>query len=108
MNTIPASIRSSFSGDFFSSRRFLQSSRPAAASFSIVSAASRRSAGSATPSTAPAFRASAAPYCSPVAIHSIAVSAPHTRDRRTVPPQPGKMPSFVSGRPTFACVDMTR
>ena len=42
------------------------------------------------------------------AIHSIALSTPKRRDRRTVPPQPGKMPSLTSGKPTDAAVDITR
>ena len=99
---MPASIASSFRGAFFSARRALQSSLPSAASLSMASAASRRLAGATTASTAPAFSASAADHCSPPAIHSIAVSAPQRRDRRTVPPQPGNRPSFVSGRPTAA------
>ena len=106
--TIPASIAFSFSGAFFSSRRAFQSSLPSAASFSMPRAASRRSAGATAASTAPTLSASAADHDSPPAIHSIAVSAPQRRESRTVPPQPGKMPSFVSGRPTLASVDIAR
>ena len=35
----------------------------------------------------------------PVSIMSIAFGAPTRRGRRALPPQPGKMPSFTSGRP---------
>ena len=106
--TIPASTALSFRGPFFSSRRAFQSSLPSAASFSMPRAASRRSAGAVTASTAPTFSASAADHCSPPAIHSMAVSAPQRRESRTVPPQPGKRPSFASGRPTLASDDIAR
>jgi hypothetical protein len=105
---IPASIALSLSGAVFSARRAFQSSLPSAASRSMPSAASRRSPGATTASTAPALSASVAAHCSPPAIHSIAVSAPHRRESRTVPPQPGKSPSFVSGRPTCAAWDIAR
>ena len=61
-----------------SSPRGAPSSRacPSAASLSMPRAASRRSAGATTASTAPTFSASAADHCSPPAIHSMALSAP--------------------------------
>ena len=102
------SILSRVSGEVFSAWRFFQSSPPAAASFRTPMADARSSALSTTPSTAPIFSASPAPHCSPDAIHSIALSAPARRERRTVPPQPGKIPSFVSGRPTFVSAAITR
>ena len=74
----------------------------------MVRAASRSFSGATTASTAPSFSAASGRFSLPVAIHSTALSTPITRGRRTVPPKPGKMPSFTSGTPMRAAVDMTR
>ena len=75
---------------------------------SLLSAASFNFSGATTASTACTFSA-ASGFCGvPPAIHSMALSAPIRRGRRTVPPKPGKMPSLVSGRPICAVVDITR
>ena len=76
-------------------------------SLTMARAASRNLSGATTASTAPSFNATSALRSAPVAIHSTAVSRPITRGRRTVPPKPGKMPSFTSGKPIFAVADMT-
>ena len=71
-------------------------------------AAARTWPGATTASTIPACSASRAGYWVPLAIHSMAVSAPARRDSRTVPPQPGKIPSLVSGTPTRVSSASTR
>ncbi len=75
---------------------------------SVARATARSSSGEATASTAPAFRALSARCSVAPAIQVAASSTPMMRGRRTVPPQPGRMPSLVSGRPTLAAVLMTR
>ncbi len=50
----------------------------------------------------PSAFASAAPTMRPVAAISAAATTPASRGRRCVPPAPGTMPSFTSGRPSFA------
>ena len=74
----------------------------------IVSAASRSSSGATTASTAPSLSAASAFLSCPAQINSTALSMPITRGMRTEPPKPGKMPSFTSGKPTDAVVDITR
>ena len=108
MNAIIDSIGFSFTGASFSARFAFQSSRPAIASRTIASAASRSCSGATTASTAPSFSAASALRSLPVQIHSIALSTPITRGMRTLPPKPGKMPSLTSGKPTDAAVDITR
>ena len=108
VNAIIDSIWFSLMGASFSARFAFQSSRPAIACFTIASAASRSFSGATTASTAPSFSAASAFLSAPVQIHSIALSTPITRGRRTLPPKPGKMPSFTSGKPTDAAVDITR
>lgn len=76
--------------------------------FSIESAASRSCSGATTASTAPSFSAASAFLSAPAQIHSTALSTPMMRGMRTDPPKPGKMPSFTSGKPTDAAVDITR
>ena len=44
-------------------------------------------------------RAALADRVRPVSIMSIALGEPTSRGNRALPPQPGKMPSFTSGRP---------
>ena len=78
------------------------------ADLSIAIDCSRRASGATTASTAPIFRALSARFSAPMQIHSIALSAPITRDRRTVPPKPGIRPSLTSGKPTLAFSDITR
>ena len=64
-----------------------------------ATAASTSTAGSAILSTRPIVLAELADSVRPVSIMSIAFGAPTRRGRRALPPQPGKMPSFTSGRP---------
>ena len=56
----------------------------------------------------PNLSASRAFFGVPVAINSRALSIPMTRVVRTVPPNPGKIPNCVSGRPIIAFSLMTR
>ena len=78
------------------------------ASLSIAMPAPRSLSGATTASTIPTFNAAAALYSFPVVIHSSALSLPITRGRRTVPPKPGIIPSFTSGKPMRAVVSATR
>ena len=55
-----------------------------------------------TRSTMPSDNASAAVTMRPLAISSTAAAGPARRGRRCVPPAPGTMPSFTSGRPSLA------
>ncbi|MNO00984.1 hypothetical protein D3C81_2210080 [compost metagenome] len=64
-----------------------------------AAAVSTSTAGAATLSTKPMARAALAETVRPVSIRSIAAGAPISLGRRALPPQPGKMPSLVSGRP---------
>ena len=102
------SIALSFSLAFFSSRRACQLISPAMADFSIATACSCSLSAATTASTAPSFSALSGRFSAPMQIHSIALSAPITRGRRTVPPKPGIRPSLTSGRPTLALSDMIR
>jgi len=45
---------------------------------------------------------------SPLVIISSARCAPKMRGKRCVPPAPGKIPSFTSGKPSFADGTATR
>ena len=71
-------------------------------------AASCKSSAATVASTKPSFRASSGFFGVPVAISSSALSIPITRVLRTVPPKPGKIPNWVSGRPMMALSLMTR
>ena len=53
-----------------------------------------------TSSTIPAFSAREAFRARPVRMRSSAVRSPTSRGRRCVPPMPGMIPSFTSGRPS--------
>ena len=79
----------------------ISASARSASSRATLIVSSRRSP-STTRSTMPSLCASLAPTGSPAQIISIAFSTPTSRGRRCVPPDPGRMPSFTSGRPTFA------
>ncbi len=96
------------SGAFFCSRRACQSRLPAWASAKISSAAARKFSLVTTASAAPTFKAASARFSVPPAIHSMALSAPIKRGKRTQPPQPGIIPSLVSGKPIFAVSAITR
>lgn len=64
-----------------------------------ATAVSSTTAGATTLSTRPMPRAAEADRVRPVSIMSIAAGAPTSCGRRALPPHPGKMPSWVSGRP---------
>ena len=56
----------------------------------------------------PTLSASSAPIGSPLTIIDSAFGTPTTRGSRWVPPAPGRMPSFTSGRPKRAPFTPTR
>ncbi|CSA97763.1 Uncharacterised protein [Vibrio cholerae] len=59
-------------------------------------------------SSNPTFKASSARHALPWVMISIALSAPIKRGRRTVPPNPGMMPSLVSGKPMLVVASPIR
>ena len=72
------------------------------------SAAAIRSSDSTMASIPPSANACCARTCDPWLIQAIAFSGPTNLGRRTVPPKPGRMPSFTSGNPTTAASNARR
>ena len=108
LNAIACSSWFSLTGASFSSRFACQSSSPEIHFLTRSIAASCKSSAGTVASTKPSFNASSAFFGVPVAINSSALSIPMIRVLRTVPPKPGKIPNWVSGRPMMALSLMTR
>ncbi len=89
-------------GSIFISRTRFNGALLFISSFAYAKPATSKSSPSTTLSTKPEVCAFLAAIGLPEVIKSKAASTPIKRGALWVPPAPGKMPSFTSGKPTFA------